>query len=93
MQPRAHRVGRAVRPSGTAALRRARLLIDAIELIQLDDELLDLAGELEPPLRSPDAIHLAAALELGDELEAIVTYDSRMARGVEMFGLPLASPA
>jgi hypothetical protein len=28
-------------------------------------------------LRSLDAIHLASALELGDELDAFVTYDAR----------------
>lgn len=62
-------------------------------MIQLDDERLDLAGELEPsPLRSLDAIHLAAALELGDELEALVTYDERMAEGARALGLPVAAP-
>ena len=30
-------------------------------------------------LRSLDALHLAAALEVGDELEGMVTYDQRMA--------------
>ena len=86
-------VPRAVRASGRDSVRRARGLLDAVELIQLDGELLDHAGELEPPLRSLDAIHLAAALELGDELEAVVTYDARMARGAEALGLPAAAPA
>ena len=86
-------VTRATAPSGLAARTRARRLLDEIELIQLDDELLDLAGELEPPLRSLDAIHLAAALELGDELEALVTYDVRMARGAESLGLRVVAPA
>jgi predicted nucleic acid-binding protein len=86
-------VVRAVRPSGSAARLRARRLLNEIDLIQLDDELLDLAGELEPPLRSLDAIHLAAALELGDELEGVITYDARMARAAEALGLPVAAPA
>ena len=35
---------------------------------------------MEPnQLKSLDAIHLAAALELGDELDAIITYDNRLA--------------
>ena len=85
-------VVRAARPSGNGARRRAERLIDEIELIQLDDELLDLAGELEPALRSLDAIHLAAALELGEELEALVTYDARMARGAESLGLRVVAP-
>jgi len=83
----------AVRPSGADAVTRARRLLGSIELIQLDDELLDLAGELEGPLRSRDAIHLAAALELGDELEAVVTYDTRMTRAAGALGLPVAAPA
>jgi len=44
-------------------------------------------------LRSLDAIHLAAALELGDELEAVVTYDSRMSSAAEAQGLDVAAPA
>jgi predicted nucleic acid-binding protein len=86
-------VVRATAASGRTALARARRLLDDVELILLDDELLDLAGELEAPLRSLDAIHLAAALELGDELEAVVTYDSRMARAAEALGLRVLEPA
>ena len=86
-------VVRAVRPHGSQAVRTARSLLDELDLTQLDDELLDLAGELEPPLRSLDAIHLAAALELGDDLEAVVTYDARMAHGAEALGLPVVAPA
>jgi predicted nucleic acid-binding protein len=67
-------------------------LLGEIDLIHLDDGLLDLAGELQPALRSLDAIHLAAALELGDELDAVVTYDARMARGAEALGLRVAAP-
>ena len=59
----------------------------------LDDELLDLAGELVEPLRSLDAIHVAAALELGEELEAFVTYDRQMTRAAESLGLSVVSPA
>ena len=86
-------VVRAVRHKGPIAVRTARTVLDNIDLIQLDDELLDLAGELEGPLRSLDAIHLAAALELGRELEAVVTYDARMTRAAEALGLPVAAPA
>jgi predicted nucleic acid-binding protein len=86
-------VVRASAPRGTDAVRRARRLLNRLDLIMIDDELLDLAGELAGPLRSLDAIHLAAALELGDELEALVTYDAQMARAAEALGLPVAAPA
>lgn len=85
-------VVRAVAPSGRDAVDRARRLLDRVELIQLDDELLDLAGELDGPLRSLDAIHLAAALELGDELKGVVTYDRQMARAAEELGLLVVAP-
>jgi hypothetical protein len=84
---------RAASAHGSLAVQTARTLLGELDLIQLDDELLDLAGELEPPLRSLDAIHLAAALELGDELEAVVTYDARMTRAAETLGLPVVAPA
>jgi predicted nucleic acid-binding protein len=84
------RVARQKRPS---VVEKARRLLANIELIQLDDELLDLAAELEGPLRSLDAIHLAAALELGDELEALVTYDARMTQAAEALGLSVVAPA
>lgn len=86
-------VVRAATPRGREAVVRARRLIDRIELIQLDDELLDLAAELDGPLRSLDAIHLAAAMELGDELDALVTYDAQMARAAQALALPVAAPA
>ena len=86
-------VVRAVRAHGSLHVRTAHKLLGEIDLIQLDDELLDYAGELEPPLRSLDAIHLAAALELGDELEAVVTYDARMARAAESLGLDVLAPS
>ncbi len=49
---------------------------------------------LEPAaVRTLDAIHLATALALGDDLQEIVTYDRRMTEGARRLGLPVASPA
>ena len=46
------------------------------------------AGELDPAiLRSLDALHLAAALSLGDDLEGIATYDARMTEAAGVLGL------
>jgi uncharacterized protein len=86
-------VVRALLPEGLAAIRRARRLFDRLDLIMIDDELLDLAADLEKPLRSLDAVHVAAAMELGDQLEALVTYDAQMARAAESLGLPVLAPA
>jgi uncharacterized protein len=51
------------------------------------------AGILEPRvLRALDAIHLATAIAVGDDLEAILTYDDRMLEAARLMGLPTATP-
>lgn len=51
------------------------------------------AGRLDPPeLRSLDALHLAAALELGDDLEGVVTYDGRVIVGATAAQIAVVSP-
>jgi len=87
-------VVRAVRAHGAPATARARELIGRIGILQLDEPLLDSAAELEAVvLRSLDAIHLAAARALGDELREIVTYDLRMAEAGRALGLAVATPS
>jgi predicted nucleic acid-binding protein len=84
---------RAVRGSGSAALARARRLLQRLNIVQVDDELLEAAATLDPRVsRSLDAIHLAAAQLFGDELTAIVTYDRRMAAAASLVALPVAAP-
>ena len=64
-----------------------------IAVIQLTRDTYDLAGRLQPArLRSLDAIHVAAALSLGPELTAVVTYDARMAEAARLNGLTVLSP-
>jgi predicted nucleic acid-binding protein len=51
------------------------------------------AGRLRPAaLRSLDALHLATALELGDDLQGLVTYDARMIEGARMASMILVTP-
>ncbi len=51
------------------------------------------AGRLEPwSLRSLDALHLATALEIGDDLEGIVVYDERLAGAARAASLALVVP-
>ena len=86
-------VVRAVRPHGAAATTRARRLLRRLDLVQLDDELLDSAAALDSViLRSLDAIHLAAAQTLADELTAVVTYDERMTTAAGVIGLTVEAP-
>lgn len=85
---------RAVRRASLPRLMtEARRHLEGIHLIRLDDELLDRAADLDPPaMRSLDAIHLAAAMSLGDDLAAVITYDERMSAGAHALGLPVFSP-
>jgi predicted nucleic acid-binding protein len=46
----------------------------------------------DPMLRSLDAIHLATALTLRDELDAVLTYDDRLAAAAVSHGLTVESP-
>jgi predicted nucleic acid-binding protein len=56
-------------------------------------EFLTRRGLLEPmALRSLDAIHLATARLLGEDLGQVVTYDDRMADAARSMGLTAASP-
>lgn len=53
--------------------------------------LMDLAGRVDPvELRSLDAIHLASAFDLGDELEAMLTDDDRLAEAAN--GITVVTP-
>lgn len=85
---------RTIRRAGLPRLvKDARRQLAGIHLIRLDDDLLERAAELEPPtMRSLDAIHLAAALGLGGELGAVVTYDARMSEAAQALGLPVVGP-
>lgn len=84
---------RAVRHLGPDALTIAREGLRRVDLIAIDDRILDSAGTLEPRvLRTLDAIHLATAIAVGDDLEAIVTYDERMVEAARLMGLSTATP-
>jgi len=86
-------VPRAVRGHGAAAITRAGRLLRRLNLVTIDDDLLDAAAALDPRvLRSLDALHLAAAQLFGDELNAIVTYDRRMAAAAQLVDLQVAAP-
>jgi len=84
---------RAVRHHGPAAIARAHQVVERLELMRLDDGLLDAAARLPiEPLRSLDAIHLAAAQRLGHDLSVLVSYDERMLAAARRLGIPVASP-
>jgi hypothetical protein len=70
-----------------------RGVVERIELLRLDDQILDRASEVGPTdLRTLDAIHLASALAIGRELDAVVTYDRRLAAAAEGAGFAVLTP-
>ena len=84
---------RAIRHLGPDAVATVREGLRRVDLIGIDDRILDSAGILEPQvLRTLDAIHLATALAVGDDLDAIVTYDERMVAAARLVGLTTATP-
>lgn len=72
----------------------ARTVLESITLTELTTEIFDEAGRLDPPgLRTLDALHIVAALDLGDDVEGMVTYDERLAAAAEANGIAVAAPA
>jgi uncharacterized protein len=71
----------------------ARDLLLAFSYITITDEIVEAAmAEPDRSLRSLDAIHLATARLLGPDLDAVVTYDDRLAKAASEAGLATASP-
>jgi predicted nucleic acid-binding protein len=87
-------VARALMAQGPEAVRRGRDVLQIVSLVRLNDHVLALAGQLLPAeLRSLDAIHLATALILGNELGRLVTYDIRLAAGARGLKMRVVSPS
>ena len=74
---------------------RARVedVLGRISAIGLDRTTVAAAGSTGlPALRTLDAIHLASAAALGDDLEAFVTYDRRLADAARVLGMLDVAP-
>lgn len=85
---------RALLEEADAGLARGRDVLGRLNLVRVNDRVLNTAGLLLPgELRSLDAIHLATALQLGDDARLLVTYDERMADAARTLGLRTASPS
>ncbi len=85
-------VVRAILRTGRSASHAERV-VASIPLVPIDDAILRSAAELPPPtLRALDAIHLATASTLKEDLTALVTYDARLAEAAKGMGLPTLRP-
>lgn len=84
---------RAVSEGGPAAREKALEMLNAVNLVTVDDDVLEAAGTLPPAsLRTLDAIHIASAASLGRQLRAVVTYDKRMKKGARFAGFDVVAP-
>lgn len=84
---------RAVRRAAPDRVVQARAVLDAVTLLEVSTAIFEEAGRLDPVIvRSLDAVHLAAALSLGDDLDAIVTYDDRLAEAARANGVAVVAP-
>ncbi len=71
----------------------AASVLDGMTLIGFSSRQATEAATVRPlTLRSLDAIHLAAALNVRDELRAFVTYDRRLADAARLVDVPALSP-
>ncbi len=71
----------------------ARQVLESVTLVEVTTAVFEEAGRLDPPtLRSLDALHLAAALDLADDLEGVVTYDERLAEAAMSNGVAVVAP-
>lgn len=81
-------------PAGTEDMERVAALLAALDLLEVDRGLLSSAAGFPPSsLRTLDAIHLAAAASIREELEAFVTYDHRLAAAASTAGFHVLAPA
>ncbi|TDO44712.1 hypothetical protein EV643_115214 [Kribbella sp. VKM Ac-2527] len=85
---------RAVQREDPPTMVNADLLLSRIGQIGIGPAVIESAGRIpEPTLRSLDAIHLATALMLQEELQAMVTYDERLARTAAAHRVPVVAPS
>jgi predicted nucleic acid-binding protein len=72
----------------------ALALLDGITLIPVTSEMLDRASEaFDPPQRTLDAIHLAAAETMRNHLGSFVSYDGEQRHAAEALGWAVHAPA
>jgi uncharacterized protein len=75
-------------------LPRVDLLLSDIVTIPMSEPVIESASRLpDPLLRSLDAIHLATALLIREDVDTLLTYDDRLAAAARARGIEVASPA
>lgn len=84
---------RTCRRLDAGAIGDATLLLGGIDRLPLDHAILQSAAALAPTqLRSLDAIHLASALSVRDDLTALIVYDHRLGSAAADLGIDVVAP-
>ena len=84
---------RAALQSAPSRLPAVLAVLEAVEMLAISSHVADDALRVGlPALRSLDAIHLASALAVHGDIDAILTYDVRMAESARLHGLPVIAP-
>ena len=79
------------RPAAVPAAER--FLAADVDIVEIIPAVLADATTISPPrLRTLDAIHLAAAIDLGAVVDVILTYDELLAEAARLAGVAVASP-
>lgn len=75
-------------------LPKVDVLLGRVRRLDVGAAVIESAGRLpDPLLRSLDAIHLATALLIREDVEALLTYDDRLAEAARAHGLTVVAPA
>ena len=87
-------VVRAVRRVAPHLTDNAAEVVAQVSVIEVGESIRTRAAVLEPAtVQSLDALHLATAIEIGDVLDAVITYDARMAAAARSLGLAVTAPS
>jgi len=78
---------------GTDYAADARAWLEDVALMPIDDKVLDWAATVGPPtLKALDALHLATALTIKDDIGSFFTYDDRLAEAALDQGFTVLHP-
>jgi uncharacterized protein len=84
---------RALARHAPEAVSRLPPIFDLMLLVEIRPEVRAFAQTVMPPaVRTLDAIHLATALRMSDQLTSLVTYDRRLADAAVAAGLTVDGP-
>lgn len=72
---------------------RLRSVLERVTFLGVDRDIFELAGRLDDlHLGTLDAIHVAGAVAVGDDVEVFVTYDRQQARAARLAGFEVLAP-